>query len=94
MDGLANSFDERSDGNTAGIHFLLMEINLAMTFIDLAETTGIQETVTRNHRNARIAYDTILRLLPNLTPSEAQQQAIDDGLAIVKARLVAVGQQF
>lgn len=82
------------DGNRIGLEFLFTELDLAMTFLDVAQTTGIQETVARNHRNARTAYDTVLSLLKTLTPTATQQIAIDDRLTVLKTRLLAVGQQL
>jgi hypothetical protein len=85
---------ERADGNTMGLEFLLTDLDLAMTFMDVAQTTGIEETVAGNHQNAHIAYDTVLRMLAHLTPTAVQQQSIDDQLAVLKARLIAVGKRF
>ena len=80
--------------NPTGPKFLLVDLDLAMTCMDVAEASRIEETRRRNHDNARTAYDTILRLLENLRPSLAERQAIDAKLAILKMRLQAVGQQF
>jgi hypothetical protein len=44
---------QSSDGNRIGLEFLFTELDLAMTFLDVAQTTGIQETVALNHSNAR-----------------------------------------
>lgn len=91
---MAHRGELRPNANAIGVQFLLTELQLAMTFMDVAQTTGIQKTAARNHKNARIAYDTVLRLLPKLTPTVAEQKVIDDGLAVVKARLIGLGQQF
>ena len=73
---------------------MLNDIDLGLTFMDVADVSRIQETVIRNHKNARIAYDTVLRLLRNLTPDALQQHTIDTKLGLLKNRLLAVGQQF
>jgi hypothetical protein len=83
-----------SDLNHSGAEFVLTDLDVALTFTDLADVSNIPETRLRNHRNARIAYDSILRLLPNLTPDVLQQQRIDRELALLKKRLLAVGQRF
>jgi hypothetical protein len=80
--------------NQIGVEFLLIDLDLAMTFLDIAETSRIKETTRRNHDNARTAYDTVLRLLDKLRPSLAQRQAIDAKAAILKARLQAVRPQL
>ncbi len=73
---------------------MLLDLDVGMTFMDVAEASCVDETTRRNHNNARKAYDAVLRLLDNLTPSLSERQAIDAKLAILKARLQAVGQQF
>ena len=83
-----------SDGNNIGIEFVLRDLDVALTFMDVADVSRIQETVIRNHKNARIAYDGALRVLLNLTPDAPQQQAIDAKLALLKNRLLAVGHEF
>jgi hypothetical protein len=80
--------------NQKGVDFVLLDLDVGMTFMDVAEASCVDETTRRNHNNARKAYDAVLRLLDNLTPSLSERQAIDAKLAILKARLQAVGQQF
>jgi hypothetical protein len=82
------------DANNIGVEFLLTDLEIAMTFLDVAEVSRIPETVRRNHQNARDAYDSVLRLLHYVTPDARQQRVIDDKLRTLKARLEAVGQQF
>jgi hypothetical protein len=83
-----------SEANTSGVKFVLIDLDLALTFMDVADVSDVEETIRRNHKNARIAYDSVLRLLRNLTPASLQQQTIDSKLAILKTKLLAVGQQF
>ena len=84
----------RSDLNTTSIGFLLTDLETALTFLDVAQTSHDQETKQRNHKNAHVAYDTVIRLLPNVKPTAAQQQAIDEKLSLLKARLEAVGERL
>lgn len=84
----------RTDLNATGVELLLTDLDAALTFLDVAEVTGIEETARRNHHNARRAYDTVLHLLQNLRPTAEQQQLIDQKLAVLRARLEAVGQTF
>jgi hypothetical protein len=83
-----------SDLNQSGVSFLLTDLDLAMTFMDVADASRTEETTRRNHTNARTAYDTVLHLLEKLTPNADQRQAIDAQLTILKTRLEAIGQQF
>ena len=86
--------DDYSNLNQSGVAFVLTDLDLALTFMDVADASQIEETIRRNHRNARTAYDTVLRLLEKLTPNADQRQAIDEKIASLKTRLQAVGQQF
>ncbi len=79
------------DLNRAGMKFVLTDLDVALTFLDLAEVSHSEATVRRNHTNARIAHDAIERLLPRLTPDAEQRQLIDAKLAALKTRLRAVG---
>jgi hypothetical protein len=80
--------------NQNGVNFVLVDLDVGMTFMDVAETSRVDEITRRNHDNARKAYDAVLRLLQNLTPSLSERQAIDAKLSILKARLQAVGRKF
>ena len=83
-----------SDLNQSGVLFLLTDLDLAMTFMDVADTSHIDETTRRNHTNARTAYNSVLHLLEKLTPNTDERQVIDAKLAILKMRLQLAGQQF
>jgi len=85
---------ELGDANQNAVDFLITDLDLAMTFMDVAKTSQIEETVHRNYNNARQAYDTVLRLLEKLRTDARQRQIIDAKLALLKTRLEAVGQQF
>ena len=80
--------------NQNGVNFVLLDLDVGMTFMDVAEASCVEETTHRNHNNARKAHDAVLRLLENLTPSLSERQAIDAKLAILRDRLQAVGQRF
>jgi hypothetical protein len=80
--------------NQNGVNFLLADLDVALTFMDISETTHSEETAHRNHNNARKAYNTVLHLSERLVPSASERQVIDAKLGILKARLQAVGQQF
>ena len=80
------------EGNTIGVEFLLAELDIALTFMDVAEGSQIPENVSRNHKNAHDAYDSVLRHLPKVRLSAAQSEAINGKMAVLTARLKAVGQ--
>jgi diketogulonate reductase-like aldo/keto reductase len=80
--------------NQSGIEFLLTDLDVGLTFMDVAGVSNNEETVHRNCENARKAYDTVLRLLNNLAPDEKQHEQIEAKLALLKSRLMVVGQRF
>jgi hypothetical protein len=82
------------DPNQTGVQFLLVDLDLAMTFMDVAETSRLEDTKHRNHKNARKAYDAVLQHLEKLKPDAGQRRVIDAKLARLKTRLEAAGQQF
>lgn len=71
MSGFQNSL---GDANQNGIDFVIADLDLALTFMDVAEVSHIEDTVRRNHNNAHKAYHTVLRLLENLTPDAEQRK--------------------
>jgi hypothetical protein len=89
---IMNDAKPSEESNAAGIQFLIQDLDLAMTFMDTAEATHIKETAERNHRNARTAYETVMRLLQKVQPNAAQQQEIDKRIAVLRARLRDAGQ--
>jgi hypothetical protein len=82
------------NANQTGVDLLLVDLDLALTFMDVAAASHIEETRRRNHHKARTAYDTVARLLGKLTPDAGQRQAIDARVADLKRRLQAAGQQL
>jgi hypothetical protein len=85
-------FEElREQTNLLGIDFLMTEIAAGCTFLDVADTTGVEETRIRNRKNAQTAYDTIQRLRSRVTMSPAQLDAFSTRLKTLKRRLLDAG---
>jgi hypothetical protein len=80
--------------NSPGVDFLLVELETAFTFLDVADTTQIDARVERNHTNARRAYDTVQHLLPIVKPDSSQKELIEAKLAQLRSRLEGTGQVF
>lgn len=92
MEGEKDSVSERANQN--GIDFLFIDLDLANTFMDLAEASQSEETARRNHPNARKAYDTVIRLMPKLRLNQHVRQDFNRKLSLLKRRLQGIGQQF
>jgi hypothetical protein len=80
--------------NQLGVDFLFTECGLAITFLNVADNTSVPETAQRNRENARKAYDTILRYMPKLVLSAAENKFIEKKLSVVRTRLEDAGEQF
>jgi len=66
------------DAHRMGVAFLLADLDLAMTFLDVAATSHERESSQRNQKNARTAYDTVLLFLPRLNLTAVETSAIHE----------------
>jgi hypothetical protein len=84
------------DWRRVGAEFIIADLKLAFTFLEIARTSWVTETAWRNQKNARTAYDAVLRFLPRCLPalSAAEQQAVEDNLWKLKDRLEQLGECF
>jgi hypothetical protein len=72
-----------------GAEFLIADLDTALAFMDVADTSGDKETVARNHRNAGKAYNTVLDFLSKLALMPSDREAVESKLAVLKARTEA-----
>ena len=73
------------------IGFILSELQLAVTFLDVADTTRAQQTRERNIRNAEKARDEVQHLLgQGVVCTEEERVSIEHHLAVLNARLSEV----
>ena len=81
------------DWRRVGAEFIVADLKLAFTFLEIARTSSVTETVRRNQKNARAAYKAVLRFLPQCLPalSVAELQAVEDSLRKLKNRLEELG---
>ena len=84
----------RSSVSNNAFQFLLTDLDIALTFMNVAESTDNVAIKQRNHGNARRAYDTVVRLMQNLSLHDSQREELAERLALLKLRLQNVGQQF
>ena len=87
----SSRYETIEEANRAGAQFLIADVTVALTFLDIADVTSSEETKTRNRRHARSAYDTVHRLLPRIYPSEEQFAILREKLKTLRNRLVDVG---
>jgi len=95
---IGGSLDDtpRAGWRRACAEFIMADLELAFTFLDIGRTSGFAETGRRNRQNARTAYDAVLRFLPRSLPalSSAERRAIESRLRELKKRLEELGGNF
>jgi hypothetical protein len=79
------------DLNRRGIEFVLIEIALAKTFLDLRDTSAMLQHQQNAQRDAEQAYHSALHFLRRLTCTSEESDRIETELAGVKTRLEAAG---
>lgn len=71
-----------------GVQFLPADMAAAVTFLNVAEVTQSEDSCKRNRQNALSAYQTVVRLLPRVIPSDDEQLILDEKLCELGNRLV------
>ena len=79
------------DFNSSSLEFLFTELDVAFTFLEVARTTHDSDTARRNHSNARLAYETVIGFMPRLHLTEAELEALQTKLGVLKQSLCAAG---
>ena len=70
---------------------MVADIQLAETFLNMAESSRNEETIRRNHQNARKAYEVVSALLDRRNFDSTEHKAVQGKLALLKIRLDAIG---
>jgi len=80
----------------SGAEFIMTDLDLAFTFLDIATTSRVADTAFRNQINARAACDVVMRFLPRSIAalSVAERQTVRDKLTDLKSRLEELGEEF
>lgn len=79
------------DSHWICVDLLISDVNLGLTFLDLAETTSRAEDRARRIQEAQKAYETTLYFLTRVTPTEEQSEVLNRNLLTLKTRLLASG---
>ena len=77
----------------AGTEFIRAELLSGMTRAKIAQNTSDESKRQRNRREARKAYDAILRFLPATFLSREEQKEIDSKLIELKFALRSLGEE-
>jgi len=86
----------KAHSRRSGVEFIMVDVELAFTFLEIGRTSTVPGTAKRNQKNARTAYDSIMRLLPRCIASfsVAEQMALHRKLEELKSRLKHLGESF
>jgi hypothetical protein len=75
------------EANANGARLLLVDLELAITMLDTAQTTRNSQTRLRNVKNAMRARDLVLHLRTQLDLDDAQLRQMDEHLTAINSRL-------
>jgi len=84
----------RESCNRSGVDFVITDLNVGLTFSYMARGLLTQETKDRRRRNARRAYDTVVRFRDRVCPTTAEALSIQKKLARLKSELEQLGECF
>jgi hypothetical protein len=74
--------------------FLLSDVELALTFTEMAAQRKDRNTVMRTIQNARRAYDRIFLMQSTTRMADEDVAELNSKMSLLKARLAALGEQF
>jgi hypothetical protein len=77
--------------NEAGVGFLMVELDAALTFLDLADTTTRSDVAHRNRDNAHEAYQTLLRYADRVRMEGVDKANFNERLGRLRTRLCEAG---
>ena len=80
--------------NRTGTEFLKVDVVTGLTFAKAALDSRDEDKKLRNQKSARKAYDTIVRMLNKITPSDADAQQLHESLHQLKNHLIQLGETF
>lgn len=87
-------YQTQEDINLISVELLLIDANVALTFLSIAEAAENKETADRNISNARKAYDSIQTFRTRYVLTDPQTVTLNLNLGQARARLEALGQHF
>ncbi|MFP5277190.1 MAG: hypothetical protein ACLGPM_08740 [Acidobacteriota bacterium] len=79
------------ESNRVGVGFLLTQLQLGSTFLDLASGEQTPEGQSRYLDRARELHDRVRRLMPRVTLTPVEQVHIERDLATLARALLAAG---
>ncbi len=87
-------FENAEPLNRVQAGFISIDLDIALTFAQIALQTREREKAIRNQHNARKAYDTVLRYVGTANLSRFEQENLTRKLALLKTALRSLGELF
>lgn len=81
----------REQSNRLGVQFVLTELEMALSFLDVADGTSNLERQQRLFENGKKAHHTIQRFIPRLIFSASEASIVNRKLQLIRARLKSHG---
>jgi hypothetical protein len=94
VQAMSYHFEVAKYPNTLKVDFITTDLEVALTFAEIARQTGDGAKAFRNRQNARKAYDFVLLYLGTASLSRSEQQVLKKKLAILKSTLLSLGESF
>ena len=91
---VADLVTSRERMSRASGQFLKIDLETALTFLQIARETNDDTRRSRNIRSARKAYETVIKLSRKIQLADVDIQAINQTLEELKTRLADLGEVF
>jgi hypothetical protein len=85
---------EAAEFHVAIIRFLNTEADVGLNFAHLAAESLDAKKRVRNRRNAREAYDSVLKRLDRVAPTDEELKAVQQKMATLRELLKSLGEQL
>jgi hypothetical protein len=79
------------EANQTGLEFLFTDLEVGLTFLQVADTTNSPARRSHDLDQARLAYRTVVQLLPRVVVSPEDQALISPKLEELRSRLERAG---
>ncbi len=87
-------FESADQLNTLKVELIKTDLEVALTFAQIASQTNDREKAIRNQQNARKAYDTVVRYAASATLTHFERERIATKLKLLKSALLSLGEPF
>ena len=88
---MTTSSELQEQAKTVTVELLLTDSAMALTLLDLADTTRVATNRIRRLKEARKAYETILRFAAKLDMADEQRELLEQRLSRIHGRLLRAG---